>query len=75
MQITAEVILLHCPDAIWQREREREREREMYVHLDIPCTPVVHDDCSKDMVCSIHRYWLSLFIAWTHKERLPPWIK
>ena len=40
----------------------------MYVHLDIPCIPVVHDDHSKDMPYAV--YWLTLLIAWTNEEHL-----
>ena len=65
-----------------EREREREGERamgggvetEMCVHLDVPYTPVVHDYHSKDVfLCSLHRYWLTLLIAWAHNVCLLPW--
>ena len=49
----------------------RERERERGGGGMFTCTPVVHDNNSKDMfLCSLHQYWLTLLVAWTNEECL-----
>jgi hypothetical protein len=54
-----------------EMSQRKGKQREREVHLNIPGTPVVHDDHSKDMfLCGLGWYWLSLHVAWTHKERL-----